>query len=83
METTDYDHTVNYFVSGAANLLDPSTEHVKSVPANSLKYHWADTTAEGAFAHVKVTDTNMTFVFVEADGEVLYEKVMMPRKGGR
>ena len=59
---------------------DSTTSTSKSVPADSLKYHWADTTAEGAFAHVKVTDTNMTFVFVEADGEVLYEKVMMPRK---
>ena len=75
-----YKTTVEYFVSGSANFIDPSMAHENSVPKDSLKFHWADTLAFGGFAYVDVTPDNMTYTFVEANGHQLYEKTVLPRK---
>ena len=75
-----YDHSVEYFVSGAANFIDPSMKHEDSVPPGSSKFHWANTLAFGGFAYVDTTATNMTYTFLEANGKMLYQKVMFPRK---
>ena len=75
-----YHRTVEYFVSGAANFIDPSVAHKNSVPAGSSKFHWANELAFGGFAFVDTTPNNMTYTFIEANGKKLYEKVMFPRK---
>ena len=75
-----YKTTVEYFVSGSANFIDASMAHNNSVPTGSSKFHWANTLAFGGFAYVDTTPNNMTFTFIEANGNKLYEKVMLPRK---
>lgn len=80
MEYAENGHTVDYFVSGAANFIDPSESHRKSVPSGSLKFHWADILGLGGFGFVSATPTNMTFSFIEANGKLLHSHTMFPRK---
>ena len=80
LQYTQNGHTVDYFVSGAANFIDPSMEHVNSVPANALKYHWANFLSLGAFAFVQTTKDSMIYSFIEANGDTLYSHKMYPRK---
>lgn len=80
LQTTTMNHTVNYFVSGAANFVDPRQTHIKDVPANSLKFHWANGIVIGGFAYAEATEKSMTFTFMEGNGKMLYQTTMYPRK---
>ena len=60
--------------------MDPSEEHRESVPNGSLKYHWANILSLGAFGHVEANNQMMNFTFIEANGKVLYQNYMYPRK---
>ena len=71
--------TVNYFVSGASNFIDPSMRHEGDLPPDQLKFHWAKKLSLGGFGHVRVTDKTMTFGFYESFGKELYKHVMLPR----
>ncbi len=73
-------HTVEYFVSGAANFVDPSEAHRKDVPADSFRYHWANIFSLGGLAYVEAGVKNMTWTFIESNGKHLYQKSMLPRK---
>ena len=72
--------TVDYFVSGAANFIDPSLAHASAVPDGSLKFHWANFLALGSFSFVRASADNMTYAFYEANGDLLYEHTLLPRK---
>lgn len=71
---------MHYFVSGAANFIDPSKSHWDDVPEDSLHFHWANVLSLGGFGHVAVSDAKMTFIFTEANGKSLYSTDMLPRK---
>lgn len=73
-------YNIDYFVVGSANFIDGSLAHESSVPAGSLKYHWANKLGLGGFGLVEASAYNMTFTFVEATGKVLYQRVMPLRK---
>ena len=75
-----YNRTVDYYLSGAANFIDPSEAHRESVPAGSLKYYWANFLSLGAFGYVEANSQIMNFTFIEANGKYLYENHMYPRK---
>jgi len=76
-----YNHTVDYFVSGAADFIEPSVDHIDScVPPCVTKYHWANTLSLGSFSYIDVNKDRMLFTFVEANGKTLYETSMKPRK---
>ena len=75
-----YSHTVEYFVSGAADFINPSLAHRHKVPEGSLKYYWANILSLGGFSYVEADATNMNFTFIEANGRQLYSKQMFPRK---
>ena len=74
------DHEVQYVVSGASNFIDVSTQHAGSIPAQSLKFHWADAGVliNGGFCLVKASKENMTITFVESNGKELYQTVIFP-----
>ena len=74
------DNEVHYFVIGSGNFVRDDTSHHHSIPHNSLKFYWADTSVMGGFAHVSVTPDEMTVNIVNADGKVLYTKEIYPRK---
>lgn len=81
--TNDYlNHTVNYVLSGASNFVDNSTAHIKDVPENSLKFHWADTSliVNGGFVLTKVNKDNMTITYYQSNGKELYQTIVYPRK---
>lgn len=75
-----YNTTVDYYVSGAADFIDPSEAHRKNVPQGSLKFHWANFFSLGAFGYVEADSHVMNFTFVEANGKQLYQNHMRPRK---
>jgi len=79
LEYTVNDATVEYFVSGAANFIDPSTEHKSAVPAGSLRFFWGDPNILGGFAHVKMTSDQLMFSFYAANGKMLYQHPIAPR----
>lgn len=80
LQYTKHNHTVDYFVSGAANFMDASTEHKGDIPPGSFRFHWADMFSLGGLAHVHVTDSIMTWTFVESNGKTLYRHKMLPRR---
>lgn len=71
---------MDFILSGAANFVDESTEHMNNVPPNSLKFHWAEITKLGGFVYAEATVTNMTVTYIEASGKLLYQTVISPRK---
>lgn len=80
LEYTSDDVTVNYIVSGSANFVEASLAHKDAVPADSLKFYWADTLSLGGFTYVDVSKSNMTVHYLRADGTELHQAVMQPRK---
>ncbi|XP_013379887.1 tartrate-resistant acid phosphatase type 5 isoform X1 [Lingula anatina] len=72
--------SVDYFVIGSGNFVDPSTAHVSKVPSGSLKYHWANILKPGGFAYIEATPQTMTLSFIQGDGTYLYSHSMKPRK---
>ncbi len=75
-----YTTTVDYYLSGAADFIDPSEAHRNSVPEGSLKFHWANFLSLGAFGYVEADSRMMNFTFIEANGKLLYQNYMYPRK---
>lgn len=78
---TSLGQTVEYFVIGASNFVQNSTDHKDSVPSGSLKFFWAygDSIINGGLGLVRANAQNMTFSFAETNGHDLYEKVIYPR----
>ncbi|XP_070563367.1 tartrate-resistant acid phosphatase type 5-like [Ptychodera flava] len=75
--------SVNYFVIGAGDVVDPSTKHKDDVPPGSLKYHWANILGLGGFGYVEATPQNMTLTLYQAiNGKDIYKTVLKPRKKG-
>ncbi|BFZ16746.1 hypothetical protein BsWGS_19785 [Bradybaena similaris] len=70
--------SINHFVSGMANFIDPSTKHEKSVPQGSSLFSYAS--SKGGFLYAETTVSNMTFTFINAEGVQLYSTVVFPRK---
>ncbi|XP_067677469.1 tartrate-resistant acid phosphatase type 5-like [Haliotis asinina] len=72
--------TLDFILSGSANFVDPSTAHKDTVPAGISKFHWADAFSKGGFVYAEATPQNMTVTYMQANGDVLYETVILPRK---
>ncbi len=70
---------MNYFVVGAANFIDPSKEHAKDVPADSLKFFWAGSLIYGGFGLVEVNNTHLTLSLIDHSEKTLYQATMTPR----
>ncbi|KAK6179462.1 hypothetical protein SNE40_011817 [Patella caerulea] len=71
---------LDFILSGAANFIDPSVEHVQAVPKGSSLFHWADLSALGGFVFTEVTANNMTFNYIDASGKMLHQTSLLPRK---
>ncbi|XP_052774583.1 tartrate-resistant acid phosphatase type 5-like [Mya arenaria] len=72
--------TVDYFVSGAGNIVEDNKSHERDIPAGSLKFFWAKLIDLGGFAVVEATSKNMTMSFVDGFGSTLYSYTMYSRK---
>ncbi len=70
---------MNYFVVGAANFINPSRKHAEDVPADSLKFFWADSPTYGGFGLVEVDDKHLTLSFIDHSEQTLYQATMSPR----
>lgn len=70
---------LNYFVVGAANFIDKSRDHEKSVPPNSLKFHWAGSILFGGFGLIEANDLQMNFSFIDRSEKTLYQTTIKPR----
>ena len=87
---TFQNQTVEYFVSGAANLNSMSTKNILGVPKDSLKFEWTrgHYVIYGGLALVEATPQEMRIKFVRSknsnwggkQGKILYEKVIYPRR---
>ncbi|XP_002730556.1 tartrate-resistant acid phosphatase type 5-like [Saccoglossus kowalevskii] len=72
--------SVEYFVIGAGDVVDPSTKHKDDVPPRSLRYHWADVLGLGAFAYVEATKDSLSVAYYEAlNGKNIYTRVLTSR----
>ena len=80
LQTNKGDQKMNYIVTGAANFVEKSRAHEDVVPQGSLKYYWAEIFQLGGFAYFEATPKNMTFKFINAYKDSLYETVLFPRK---
>ncbi|XP_050401962.2 tartrate-resistant acid phosphatase type 5 [Patella vulgata] len=73
--------TMNFIVTGSANIVDTSMAHKTSVPEDSLKFHWANPLGLGGLAHIQATSQNLTYSFVDALlGSEIYTGVIQPRQ---
>jgi tartrate-resistant acid phosphatase type 5 len=82
IQDTYLNTTVDYFVSGAANYNTDSRAHENSIPKDSLKYFNGLSAANifvGSFSFVKASLKNMNVMFYNTLGEILYQKVILPR----
>lgn len=73
---------VNFIISGAANFIEDNTDHMNSIPKDSLKYFYGDASklTNGGFCLFKATPQNLTVTYVESSGLELYQTVLKPRK---
>ena len=72
--------SIEYFVIGAAHVVDPSTDHMGDVPASWIKFHYADQTSLGGFAYLEATSGGMDFTFADGvAGKSLYHATIKPR----
>ena len=82
-------HTVHYFVSGAANMNNEKTKNSDKIPKNSLKFAWTKgfKIELGGLALIKVDQTSMNIKFIrsinsktsETQGKLLYKTEIYPR----
>ncbi|GFS18108.1 tartrate-resistant acid phosphatase type 5 [Elysia marginata] len=72
--------SLDFFVSGMANTVDPFALHEKSVPPGSSLFHYGGLFSYGGFMYSEVTALNMTVTFVNGSGKQLYTTVVWPRK---
>lgn len=75
---------MNYFVSGAVDIVDPNTSHKDAVPEGSLVYHWGRILGLGGFMTIEANELAMTVEFHQAIDKgmtVLYKTdPISPRK---
>ncbi|XP_072032237.1 tartrate-resistant acid phosphatase type 5-like isoform X2 [Amphiura filiformis] len=72
--------SVEYFVIGAAHIVENSTEHKKSVPKNSLQFYYAEESKLGGFAYVQERESELHFVFANGlDSKDIYHAIIKPR----
>ncbi|OQR76393.1 tartrate-resistant acid phosphatase type 5-like [Tropilaelaps mercedesae] len=71
--------TVEYFVSGATNFINPSLIHKRTLPKDSLKFAWASLFSYGGFAYMEVTRHRMLMQMYSTAGILLHEHSMPPR----
>ncbi|KAF8782382.1 tartrate-resistant acid phosphatase type 5-like [Argiope bruennichi] len=71
--------TMDYFVTGSANFIDPSTKNIREIPPGSLRFHWNDPFSLGAFSYLDINASNMTVTFVLSNGKILYISSKKPR----
>uniref|UniRef100_A0A0B6ZW14 Tartrate-resistant acid phosphatase type 5 n=1 Tax=Arion vulgaris TaxID=1028688 RepID=A0A0B6ZW14_9EUPU len=71
---------IDYFVSGMANFVDNSTAHMKYVPHGSLQFHYGNIASKGGFLYAEATANNITFTFINSEGQRLYSTIIYPRK---
>lgn len=70
---------VDYFVVGAADVVQDSHAHADEVPAGVLKYFWGDGLLLGGFGMMEVNTTQMIFSFIKHTEHTLYQTTLKPR----
>ena len=71
---------IEYFVIGAAHVVDTSQKHNDSVPKDSLLFHYAEKDKLGGFAYVQGSPDGLHFVFANGfDSKDIYHTVIKPR----
>ncbi|GBN37961.1 Tartrate-resistant acid phosphatase type 5 [Araneus ventricosus] len=71
--------TMDYFVTGSANFIDPSTKNKNEIPPGSLRFRWGDPFSLGAFTYLDISSSNMTVTFILSSGKTLYVSSKKPR----
>ena len=79
LQSSENGSKVDYFISGAADSIDPLMKHKGDVPSGDLKFFWGKIISLGGFGHVEVYKENMTFTFSDSFGKTLYQHAMFPR----
>lgn len=73
------DWTVEYFISGCTNFINPSLIHRRSLPRNSLKFAWASVFSYGGLAYMEADETTLSITFFDSTAKILHENHMKPR----
>ncbi|XP_054748316.2 tartrate-resistant acid phosphatase type 5-like [Lytechinus pictus] len=72
--------TVEYFVIGSADIVEPSRRHADSIPPSWLKFMDDNVASLGGFARVTITNDNMFLTFMTGlYGKDVYTVKMNPR----
>ncbi|CAG5128977.1 unnamed protein product, partial [Candidula unifasciata] len=72
--------SIDYFVSGMANTVDPTAFSENKVPAGSSLFHYGHLLSRGGFLYAEATSNNLTLLFINGQGKQLYSTVIFPRK---
>lgn len=80
ISVTEGGSTVEYFVTGAANIVTESTAHKNDIPDGSLKFYWAKLAGLGGFSYIEATPQNMTVIFIDGLSTPLYKYSFLPRR---
>lgn len=67
------DDGVEYFVSGAGDMINPRLDHLDSIPDGSLKFHSANFLSMGGFATLHLDKDSAKLVFESGMGSSLYQ----------
>lgn len=75
--------TVEYIVTGAANINQNSTVHLPDIPKGSLQFYWSVDKPEelliGGGTIVLANEHNMTIRYFSTTGKELFNKIIYPR----
>ena len=71
---------VEYLVIGAAHSVDTSTKHAANVPADWVKFHYADAASMGGFAYFEGNTKSITVTFATGVGKDVYQMNIYPRQ---
>lgn len=74
------DSTVEYFLSGAGDMINPSLKNLNSIPDGSLKFHSAELLTLGGFATLHLNKDSATVAYEPAIGATLYKYEFGSRK---
>jgi len=69
------DSNVEYILSGAGDMINPSVENADAVPEGSLKFHSSNLLSLGGYAAMKLNKDNASFVFETGLGDTVYKYV--------
>ncbi|XP_059140215.1 tartrate-resistant acid phosphatase type 5-like isoform X2 [Physella acuta] len=73
-------NNIDYIISGMGSTVGPCLNNSGVVPPGSSLYRYCSIVSKGGFVYAEVTQSNMTLILINGNGEQLYTTTVWPRK---